>query len=87
MAMSRSLGGTWLIKRPPMAIVPRDLLQPGDHAQGGGLAAARGADQDDELPIRDVQGEIVDGDEAAFVDLVTWESSTLAMGRCARPGL
>src|SRR5699024_9711051 len=29
-----------------------DLLQAGDHAQGGGLAAAGGADEDDELLIR-----------------------------------
>ena len=70
-----------------MARVPDVISQAGDHAQGGGLAAARGTDQDDELPIRDVQGEIVDGDEAAFVDLVYVESSTLAMRRCARPGL
>ena len=35
-----------------------DLLQAGDHAQGGGLAAARGADEDDEFLILDLQVEV-----------------------------
>ena len=35
-----------------------DLLQTGDHTQGGGLAAARGADEDDELLILDLQVEV-----------------------------
>ena len=32
-----------------------DILQPGDHAQNGALAAAAGADQDDELAVRDLE--------------------------------
>ena len=35
-----------------------DLLQAGDHAQGSGLAAARGADEDDEFLILDLQVEV-----------------------------
>jgi hypothetical protein len=35
-----------------------DLLQAGDHAQRGGLAAAGGADEDDEFLIGDLQVEI-----------------------------
>ena len=38
-----------------------DLLQAGDHAQGGGLAAAGGADEDDEFLILDLQVEVGDG--------------------------
>ena len=41
-----------------------DLLQAGDHPQGGGLAAAGGADQDDELLIGDVQIELLDRHDA-----------------------
>jgi hypothetical protein len=32
-----------------------DVLQPGDHAQQGALAAARGADEDHELAVDDLQ--------------------------------
>ena len=46
-----------------------DLLQTGHHAQCGGLAAAGGADQDDELLVRDVQVELLHGDDAALGDL------------------
>ncbi len=38
-----------------------DLLQAGDHTQGGGLAAAGGADEDDEFLILDLQVEVGDG--------------------------
>ena len=31
-----------------------DLLQTGDHAQGGGLTATGGADENDKLLVRDV---------------------------------
>ena len=41
-----------------------DLFQAGHHAQGGGLAAARGADQHDEFLVLDVQVEGLDGDHA-----------------------
>ena len=47
-----------------------DLLQAGHHAQGGGLAAAGGADQHDELLVGDVQVEVVDRRDAAVVDLL-----------------
>ena len=40
-----------------------DLLQAGEHAQRGGLAAARGADEDQELPVVDLDVEVVDGDD------------------------
>ena len=46
-----------------------DLFQAGHHAQGGGLAAAGGTNQNDELLIGDVQVELLDGDDAAVGDL------------------
>ena len=46
-----------------------DLLQAGHHAQGGGLAAAGGADQNDELLVRDVQAELLHGNDALVRDL------------------
>ena len=52
--MSRSLGWTSLTTRSPIEIVAGgDVLQPGDHAQQGRLAAAGGADQHDELAVLD----------------------------------
>ena len=48
----------------------RDLLEPGDHAQRRRLAAARRADEDEELAVRDVEREVLDGLDAAVVDLV-----------------
>ena len=41
----------------------RGLLQPGDHPQGGGLAAARRTEQGEEGAPRDVEVNAVDGDE------------------------
>ena len=41
-----------------------DLLQTGDHPQGGGLAAAGGADQHDELLVGDFQVEVLDSHHA-----------------------
>ena len=41
-----------------------DVLQPGHHAQGGRLAAARRSDQHDELVVGDVQVEILHGGDA-----------------------
>jgi hypothetical protein len=38
-----------------------DLLETCEHAQGGGLAATRRADQDEELPVGDVEVQLVDG--------------------------
>ena len=40
-----------------------DAFQPGDHPQGGGLAAARRPQQDHELTVVDRQVEGVDGDD------------------------
>jgi hypothetical protein len=48
-------------------LAARDLLQSGDHAQRRGLAAARRADEADELAIFDVQVQVVDGECAAAV--------------------
>src|SRR4029078_5821615 len=36
-----------------------DLFEPGEHPQGGGLATAGGAHQDEELAVRDVDAELV----------------------------
>src|SRR3546814_695381 len=40
-------------------------LEAGQHAQQRGLAAARGAEQREELAPEDVEGDVVDGDEVA----------------------
>jgi len=40
-----------------------DLFEASDHAHGGGLAAARGPEQDEEFLVGDVEVEIVDADE------------------------
>jgi hypothetical protein len=47
----------------------RDVLQSGDHSQGGGLARARRANQHHELSIIDVEVHILDGFEAVAVAL------------------
>jgi 2-keto-4-pentenoate hydratase/2-oxohepta-3-ene-1,7-dioic acid hydratase in catechol pathway len=48
-----------------------DFLQTGDHAQGSGLTTARGADEDDEFLVLDLQVEIGDGrSRSTGVDLV-----------------
>ena len=58
--MSRSFGGTLLTTRSPMRISPAgDVLQPGDHAQQGGFAAAGRADQHDEFAVVDVDVDAV----------------------------
>ena len=46
-----------------------DVLQTGDHPQGGGLAAAGGAHQHDELLVRNVQVEILHRHHALVGDL------------------
>ena len=46
-----------------------DLLQPGDHPERGRLAASRGSDQDDELPVGDFEIEPIDGERSVTVDL------------------
>ena len=47
-----------------------DLLQPGDHAQGRGLAATRRADEDHELLVPCVQVDVLHGVDVAVVPLV-----------------
>ena len=41
-----------------------DVLEPSDHPKSRRLAAARGPDQDHELPVGDVQAHVLDGLEA-----------------------
>ena len=58
--MLRSFGSSVFTTRPPIEIVPLgEALEPGDHAKCGRLAAARGSDNDDELPIRDLEVDAV----------------------------
>ncbi len=47
-----------------------DFFQTGNHAQGGGLTAARGADQNDKFLIFNFQVEIAYGGDATGIDLV-----------------
>src|SRR5690606_22855334 len=50
--------------------LPRgDVLEAGDHPQRGRLAAARGADQDHELAVADLQVHVLDGFVAVVEDL------------------
>ena len=61
MAMSRSFGGDVVDDAvADVQVAAGDLLQPGDHAQGGALAAARRADQHQELLVADLNVEVVD---------------------------
>ena len=46
-----------------------DLLQTGHHPQGGGLAAAGGANQHDEFLVLNVQIEVINGQNALLRDL------------------
>ena len=46
-----------------------DLLEPRDHAQGGGFAATGRADEDDELLVVDLEVEIAHGGHVAGIDL------------------
>src|SRR5918993_1632335 len=45
------------------------VLEACDHAQGRGLPATRRPDEDDELPVRDVQVHLVDSDHILAEDL------------------
>ena len=59
--MSRSFGGTSVTSRSPMRMRPVvDLFEAGEHAQGRGLAATGGADQNEELAVGDLEVELVD---------------------------
>jgi hypothetical protein len=57
-----------------------DVLQAGHHAQGGGLAAAGRADQDQELAVGDVQVQVLDGVEPVLVLLVDLVEHDLGHG-------
>ena len=46
-----------------------DLLEPGDHAERRGLAAAGRADEDHELALADRELELIDGAGPVGVDL------------------
>ncbi len=46
-----------------------DLLEAGDHPQRGRLAAARGPDQDHQLPVADLEVEILDGERPVIEPL------------------
>ena len=63
----------------------RDLLTARYHAQGGGLAAAGGADEDDELLVLDVDVELLHGDDALVGDLEVY--LVLLVGLLALLGL
>ena len=59
--MSRSLGSMSLTSAAvDQDRAAADLLEPGDHAQQRRLAAARRADQDQELAVGDVEADAVD---------------------------
>jgi hypothetical protein len=60
MAMSRSFGSSSLTLAADRSRPAVMRLQAGDHAQQGGLAAARGADDDDELAVGDGDVDAVD---------------------------
>ena len=45
------------------------LLEPGDHAQQRRLPAAGGPDESDELAVRDLERDVVEGDDIAGEDL------------------
>ena len=60
-----------LTTRPPIEIVAvRDLLEPRDHAQRRRLAAARRADEHEELAVARLERQVEDGLDAVVVDLV-----------------
>ena len=64
--MSRSFGGTSLTTPLADEDVARGLLfQAGEHAQRGRLAAARRADEHQELLVADLEVEVVDRGDVA----------------------
>ena len=78
MAMPRSAAATAFIGLPPIRqLAGGDLLQPGDHAQQGGLAAAGRADEDHQLAILDGQRDVADG-----FDLAEGFGDVLEFDRC-----
>ena len=66
MAMPRFDGGTSLTTSPPIFIVPLVMSsRPGDQAEERRLAAARRADEDDELALLDVEVDALDDVDVA----------------------
>ena len=61
MAMSRSFGGTSLTTVADHDLAVADVLEPGDHAQRRGLAAAGRPDQHDEFVVGDVEVDALHG--------------------------
>ena len=60
-------GGTSATSMPSIRILPRGrVLEPGDQPQQRGLAAARRADEDDELAV--VDGEVDVGDDVDLAE-------------------
>jgi len=53
--MSRSFGGSLFTTSPPSRRALGDRLEPGHHPQGARLAAAARSDEDDELPVADLE--------------------------------
>ena len=65
-----------------------DLVEPGDHAQDRGLAAARRADQHHELAVLDLQRHLADGLHAAgefLADLLEDDPAHLCLLSGSRP--
>ncbi len=53
----RQIGDVLTVEEHPAAVDPG---QSGDHPQHRALAAAGGSEEDEELPVRDLQGDVVD---------------------------
>ena len=72
MAMSRSMGARSFTTRAVDGdVAGADRLEPGDHPQRRGLAAARGSDEHHELLVADLQVHVFDGvhDVVELVDV------------------
>jgi hypothetical protein len=62
------------------------VLQPRDHAKGGALSAAGGADQHDELAVPDDKIDPVNGSDAAGVDFRHLVQNDLCHGNAGADG-
>ena len=70
MAMPRSLGSSQVTLLPPIQICPSlNVDQAGDGVEQGRLAAARRAEQHDELGLRDLEVELLQHFDRAVGDL------------------
>ena len=90
MASPRSAAGTSLTRLPSMQdVAAADLLEAGDDAQQRGLAAAGGADEDDELAVRDVEVDAVDDVDGAegLLDVDELQLSHGSTTRLFHPGI